>query len=78
MALNQEQLEELQLLSLFPINSLQAGLKIHSDAAPVRIEAARRLFDKGLTSQHDGGYLTALGQEAVQQLQALKTILAVP
>ncbi|MBS7325311.1 MAG: TIGR02647 family protein [Thiopseudomonas sp.] len=76
MALTQEQLEELQLLSLFPVNTLQAGLKIHSDAAPVRIEAAQRLFAKGLISQSDGGYLTSLGLEAVQQLESLKTMLA--
>lgn len=76
MALTQELLEELQLLSLFPVNSLQEGLKIHSDAAPFRIEAAQRLFAKGLVTQHDGGYLTQLGQEAAQQLLSLKTILA--
>lgn len=76
MALTQEQLEELQLLSLFPVNTLQAGLKIHSDAAPVRIEAAQRLFAKGLISQSDGGFLTSLGLEAVQQLESLKTMLA--
>lgn len=76
MALTQEQLEELQLLSLFPVNTLQAGLKIHSDAAPVRIEAAQRLFAKGLITQHDGGYLTNLGLEAAQQLESLKIMLA--
>lgn len=59
-----EKLEELQLISLFPTDSLQAGLKVHSDAAPERIAAAERLFAKGLISQQDGGYLTALGVEA--------------
>ncbi|TDQ36878.1 TIGR02647 family protein [Thiopseudomonas denitrificans] len=76
MALTQELLEEMQLLSLFPVNSLQEGLKIHSDASPVRINAAGRLFAKGLITQDDGGYLTLLGLEAAQQLQSLKTILA--
>ncbi len=76
MALTQELLDELQLLSLFPVSSLQEGLKIHSDAAPVRIAAAQRLFSKGIITQHDGGYLTQLGQEAAQQLLSLKTILA--
>ncbi len=76
MALTQELLDELQLLSLFPVNSLQEGLKIHSDAAPIRIDAAQRLFSKGLITQHDGGYLTQLGQEAAQQLLSLKTIMA--
>lgn len=76
MALTQELLDELQLLSLFPVSSLQEGLKIHSDASPVRIAAAQRLFTKGIITQHDGGYLTQLGQEAAQQLLSLKTILA--
>lgn len=76
MSWTQELLEELQLLSLFPVSSLQEGLKIHSDAFPVRIEAARRLFAKGLITQDDGGYLTPLGQEAAEQVQSLKTILA--
>lgn len=76
MTLTQELLEEMQLLNLFPEDSLQEGLKIHSDAAPAHISAARRLFAKGLITQEDGGYLTLLGQEAVQQLQSLKSILA--
>jgi uncharacterized protein (TIGR02647 family) len=42
----------------------------------VRIAAAQRLFSKGIITQHDGGYLTQLGQEAAQQLLSLKTILA--
>lgn len=76
MSWTQDLLEELQLLSLFPVDSLQEGLKIHSDAYPVRIAAAERLFAKGLITQHDGGYLTAVGQEAAQQIQALKMLLA--
>lgn len=76
MTLPRELLDELQLLNLFPVNSLQEGLKIHSDAAPARIEAAQRLFAKGLITQDDGGYLTQLGQEAAQQLLSLKTLLA--
>lgn len=76
MSWTQELLEELQLLSLFPVNSLQEGLKIHSNAEPARIAAARRLFGKGLITQEDGGYLTTLGQEAAEQVQSLKMKLA--
>lgn len=76
MSWTQELLEELQLLSLFPVNSLQEGLKIHSNAEPARIAAARRLFGKGLITQEDGGYLTTLGQEAAKQVQSLKMKLA--
>lgn len=70
-----EQLEELQLLSLFPNDSLQAGLKVHSDAAPERVAAAERLFAKGLISQQDGGYLTALGIEASTAASGLLSLL---
>lgn len=75
MSWTQELLEELQLLSLFPADSLQEGLKIHSNAASERIRAAERLFAKGLISQQDGGYLTSLGQETLQQAAALRNML---
>ncbi len=70
-----ELLEELQLLSLFPTDSIQAGLKIHSDAAPERVAAAGRLFAKGLISQQDGGYLTTLGVEAGTAAKDLLSLL---
>lgn len=72
----QELLEEMQLLSLFPADSLQEGLKIHSNAAPERIAAAERLFAKGLISQQDGGYLSLSGIETVRHLSALGSLLA--
>ena len=58
-------LQELNLLLKFPETSLE-GLKIHHDADPLIIAAAQRLFDKGLTTQSDGGYLTDLGKEAAE------------
>lgn len=73
----QELLEELQLLSLFPADSLQEGLKIHSNAAPERIAAAERLFAKGLISQQDGGYLSLTGIETQGHLTALANLLVV-
>ncbi|MET0950010.1 MAG: TIGR02647 family protein, partial [Pseudomonas sp.] len=44
---------------------------------PTAIAAAQRLFEKGLTTQVDGGYLTSLGLEAAQHAQSLLTILNV-
>ncbi len=75
MSWTQQLLEELQLLSLFPQDSLQEGLKIHSNAAPERIAAAQRLFAKGLIDQQDGGYLTLTGLEAVRHVAALESLL---
>ena len=66
---------EIRLLLKFP-DSTQEGLKIHHTAAVELIDAARRLHDKGLITQVDGGYLTELGQEALEtahQLLALMT-----
>ncbi len=75
MSWNKDILEEIDLLKLFPSDSIQEGLKIHSSAASSRIEAARRLFDKGLISQQDGGYLTGSGVQALQHIQALDSLL---
>lgn len=73
--LNQELFAEFNLLLRYPLSSSQRGLKIHSDAEPSVIEAARRLFDKGLVSQSDGGYLTERGHLAASQLQNAASLL---
>lgn len=57
--------EEINLLMKFPDSSME-GLKIHHTADQWMIDTAKRLFDKGLTSQDDGGYLTDLGKEALE------------
>jgi len=38
--------------------------------------AARRLYEKDLIDQPDGGYLTSLGRDAAEHAQSLLTILA--
>jgi hypothetical protein len=38
-----------------------------SDRCPAIIAAAKRLFEKELTDQPDGGYLTSLGRDAAEQ-----------
>lgn len=60
--------EEMKLLSKFPQKSMQEGIKLHHDAAPEMLAAAKSLFDKGLISQTDGGYLTDLGLEVTEHL----------
>ncbi len=63
MAIEQSIFEELKVLALFPRDSLQEGIKVHSTASKDAIEATVRLHAKGLITQPDGGYLTDLGIE---------------
>lgn len=72
---SQDILEEIRLLSLFDLSSTQAGIKVHKTAAAAEIDAARRLHDKGLVTQVDGGYLTTLGLEAASHASTLLRIL---
>ncbi|MDV7212217.1 TIGR02647 family protein [Azotobacter beijerinckii] len=79
MAYTQALVAELEILALFNLdNSQEEGIKVHHDAAPEAVAAARRLYDKGLISRPDGGYLTSLGLDAAEQAQNLLTILAGP
>ena len=71
-----EIIDELNILIRYNLKTTLEGLKIHtSSAKPEVIAAAQRLFDKGLTSQPDGGYLTELGRQAAQHAQDLLLIL---
>ncbi|MAC46087.1 TIGR02647 family protein [Oceanospirillum beijerinckii] len=76
MRLSEEQHQEVNILIQFNLSSMQQGVKVHSDADPEMIEAAKRLYAKGLITQEDGGYLTSLGHTAAEHAQALKTILS--
>jgi len=60
--------DELKLLAKFPEESHLEGLKIHHNAEPEIIKSAKALFDKGMISQMDGGYLTDSGREMVEHL----------
>jgi uncharacterized protein (TIGR02647 family) len=77
MSYTSELVAELEILALFNLANTQEGLKVHHVAAPSAIAAAQRLFEKGLTTQVDGGYLTSLGLEAATHAQSLLTILNV-
>ncbi len=65
--------DEIKLLAKFPEESHMEGLKIHHDADPSLITSAKSLFDKGLITQSDGGYLTDMGREMSEHLH---TVLA--
>ncbi len=75
MSFDQQLTEELNLILKFPNKSLMQGLKIHHDAAPEMIDAAQRLFNKGIVTQPDGGYLTDLGHDLAEHAQIIQSAL---
>ena len=75
MSISADLLNEIELLNLFDLNSIQQGLKIHHEAEKGVIEAAQSLFDKGMITQADGGYLTDRGLEAAEHVQTLIGLL---
>ncbi len=75
MPFNNELTAELNLILKFPSNSLMQGLKIHQDADPAVIDAGKRLFDKGIVTQPDGGYLTNLGYDLAEHAKVLQSAL---
>ena len=77
MKIDQNLVAEFELLSLFDSSSSQQGLKIHHDADEIRLNAAKRLFEKNLTTQVDGGYLTPLGAQAAEHTSSLATIMQI-
>lgn len=76
MQLTSDLVQELSVLSLFNQSSMQEGIKVHSHVAQANdVAATERLFNKGLVTQVDGGYLTTLGKDAVENLQGLLLML---
>lgn len=76
MSFTSELIDEIHVLNLFDISNHQEGIKIHASVADKgSVAAATRLFDKGLLTQADGGYLTSLGLEAAENSQKLLRIL---
>lgn len=75
MTIDPEMTQEMSLLLKFDPDSMQHGLKIHSDAAPAIVAAGQRLYAKGLIDQPDGGFLTSLGHQATEYVRALHQIL---
>ncbi len=77
MRCSNESLEEIRLLSQFNLEAATgSGLKVHSQEADAAVvEAASRLYSKGLTDQVDGGYLTERGIEAASHAQCLMRLL---
>ena len=72
---DQDMLDELNLLLKFPNDSLLQGLKIHHDASQTMVNAAARLYAKGLITQSDGGYLTDLGIDLADHARHIQSAL---
>ncbi len=71
-----EMTAELNLILKFPQKSLMQGLKIHHDAKQSMVDAAGRLYAKGLITQPDGGYLTDLGVDIADHARHIQMALS--
>ena len=71
-----EQIQELDILIRYNLESSQQGIKVHGSANPDTIEAVKRLHEKGMVTQVDGGYLTDLGHTTAEHAQTLLLMLA--
>ncbi len=71
MQFNQDNLDELNILIRYNLTTTLEGIKVHKTATPETIDATRRLFQKGLVTLEDGGYLTTIGHEAAEHAHAL-------
>lgn len=70
-----EQILELNTLLRFDLTTTQTGIKVHTTADPAIIAATERLFNKGLVTLVDGGYLTPRGREVAEHAHAALTLL---
>ena len=75
MPYQQEIVDELNILVRYNLTTTLEGIKVHHTAAPDVIAATLRLYNKGMLSQEDGGYLTSLGREAAEHAHALLDLL---
>ena len=76
MSLTPAMIDELELLNMFNLNTTQQGIKIHHDAAASKVEAGKRLYEKGMITLPDGGYLTPLGQQTAEHVQILVSLMS--
>ncbi|MBT1451347.1 TIGR02647 family protein [Glaciecola sp. XM2] len=75
MQFNQALTDELNLILKFPSDSLLQGIKIHKDAGEEVVAAVQRLYEKGIVTQADGGYLTDLGHDLHARIEVVAQAL---
>lgn len=78
MPYTEHMIDELKVLTHYNLDTMQEGIKVHSSAEASVVAATKRLYEKGLITQSDGGYLTSLGRTAAEHAQDLLRILRVP
>lgn len=67
--------DELNTLIRYDLSCNLQGFKVHKTADAAVIAATSRLYNKGLLTQVDGGYLTSLGRNAAEHAQATLALL---
>ncbi|QMV14764.1 TIGR02647 family protein [Vibrio spartinae] len=71
-----QQLNELNLLLQFDLNSRDTGIKVHKTAEKKVQDAVEALYRKNLCTHPDGGYLTDEGIEIAQDADRILRVLA--
>jgi len=76
MKFNQEYIAELNLLLQFDLSSAATGIKVHQGASEEMQQAVSRIYNKGLCTQPDGGYLTDEGIEVAEHADKIVRVLS--
>lgn len=76
MKFSTESIAELNLLLQFDISSAATGIKVHHEASEEIQQAVKRLYDKGLCTLPDGGYLTDEGIEMAEHADKILRVLS--
>ncbi|GAK84479.1 DNA-binding protein inhibitor Id-2-related protein [Vibrio ponticus] len=71
-----EHLSELNLLLQFDLSSAATGIKVHGDASEEMQQAVKRLYEKGLCTLPDGGYLTDEGIEVAEHADKILRVIS--
>ena len=69
-AFSSDLIDEMEILALYNLSNHLEGHKVHNNAWFKAQGAITRLFEKGLISEPDGGYLTSLGIDAAEPKRA--------
>ncbi|WP_394247539.1 TIGR02647 family protein [Vibrio profundi] len=75
MKYSEQHIADLNLLLQFDISSAATGIKVHQDASQEMQQAVARLYEKGLCTLPDGGYLTDEGIEIAERADKLLRVL---
>lgn len=76
MKFNPQQINELNLLLTFDLNSRSTGIKVHKTAEKKTLDAVQALYRKQLCTDPDGGYLTDAGIEIAQYADRILSLLS--